>query len=118
MRSACENGIFGDWSTVGFKTDTLPITPEDTTGPDNPDYIQLFTNDIISIFPNPSHGNCTVQFHEQLPVMVQLYGIDGKLLQSIVPNNETINLSLPYSGIFMLRCETEKGVVVRKIVSF
>ncbi len=118
VRSACEDDIFGDWAMISFKTDTLPITPDDTTGPEDPDYIQLFTNDIISIFPNPAHGNCTVQFHEQQPAKIQLYNIDGKLLQNIVPNNETINLSLPYSGIFMLRCETEKGILTRKIVSF
>ena len=118
VRSACEDDIFGDWAMISFKTDTLPITPDDTTGPEDPDYIQLFTNDIISIFPNPAHGNCTVQFHEQQPAKIQLYSIDGKLLQNIILNNETINLSLPYSGIFMLRCETEKGILTRKIVSF
>ena len=111
VRSACENGIFGDWAMVSFKTDTL-------VSPANPDNILSTTNDIISILPNPAHGNCTVQFHAQQPVKVQLYGIDGKLLQSIASNGESINLSLPYSGIYMLRCETEKGVVVRKIVSF
>ena len=52
------------------------------------------------------------------PTNVQLYSIDGKLLQSLVPDNETINLTLPYSGIFMIRCETEKGILTRKIVSF
>ncbi len=114
VRSVCENDIFGDWAMVSFKTDTLipPVIPDDTTG------VNTFAAHNILCYPNPAHGSCTLQFNEERPTNVLLYSIDGKLLQSLVPDKETINLSLPYSGIFMIRCETEKGVITRKIVSF
>ncbi len=114
VRSACEDDIFGDWAMVSFKTDTLipPVIPDDTTG------VNTFAAHNILCYPNPAHGSCTLQFNGERPTNVQLYSIDGKLLQSLVPDNETINLTLPYSGIFMIRCETEKGILTRKIVSF
>lgn len=114
VRSVCENDIFGDWAMVSFKTDTLipPVIPDDTTG------VNTFAVHNILCYPNPAHGSCTLQFNGERPTNVLLYSIDGKLLQSLVPDKETINLSLPYSGIFMIRCETEKGILTRKIVSF
>ena len=116
VRSACENDIFGDWAMVSFKTDTLvpsviPPISGDTTG------VNSFASNNILCFPNPAHGSCTLQFNGQLPISIQLYSIDGKLLQSFIPTSETISLPLPYSGIFMLRCETEKGIIIRRIIS-
>lgn len=110
VRGVCEDSLYSNWSSFRFKT-ASPV-PEDTTG------IQNITDDNILIFPNPAHGNCTLQFNEQQPSSIQLYAIDGKLLQTITPDNSTINLSLPYSGIFLLRCETEKGVMLRRIINF
>lgn len=114
VRGVCEDGLYSNWSNWRFKTaiPPTPEVPEDSTG------IQTITNEGLTIFPNPAHGNCTLQFDEQQPSSIQLYAIDGKLLQTITPNSRTINLSLPYSGIFMIRCETEKRIIVRRIVNF
>lgn len=112
VRGVCDEGLHSNWSMFRFRT--ASTNPEDTTGSG----IHNMINDGLTIFPNPAHGNCTLRFDEQQPSSIQLYAIDGKLLQTVTPTDRTINLSLPYSGIFMIRCESEKGIIVRKIVNF
>jgi hypothetical protein len=115
VRSVCNDSLASDWSFISFKTDTLmPVTP---TIPDDSTGIHSFDANEILCYPNPAHGSCILKFNGQLPTNIQLYSMDGKLLQSFIPNNETYNLSLPFSGIFMLRCETEKGIITRRIVN-
>ncbi|MBO4655789.1 MAG: T9SS type A sorting domain-containing protein [Bacteroidales bacterium] len=131
VRSVCEEEIYGAWAMTSFKTDTLippTIVPGDSTSvipgdsttivPGDSTSIRNCLNNSISVFPNPAHGQCTIQFHEQQPSNVQLFSMDGKLLMSLIPKNETLSIELPYSGIFLLRCKTEKGIIIRRIINF
>ena len=113
VRSACDEELFGTWAMISFKTDTLvpPTIPDDTTG------IVSFSNANFQVFPNPAQGQCTVRFDGPTPSRIQLYNIEGKLLQIITPDAETVPLSLPVSGVYILRIETEEGSFVRKIVN-
>lgn len=78
--------------------------------------IPTFAENSILCFPNPANGQCTLQF-QQKPLSVKLFSVDGKLLQQTTPTSENITLSLPYQGVFILHCETDQGVVVRKIIN-
>jgi len=108
IRGVCDDGLYGNWALKTFKTNA----------PEIPESIQLITDNNVRLYPNPAHGNCTLQFDTQLPTSVKLYAIDGKLLQTLTPTNNSLTLSLPYSGIFMLHCECENGVIVKKIINF
>ncbi len=81
------------------------------------DGIHQLNNSQLSIYPNPSHGQCVVRFANELPQSVKLYSIEGKLIQEVIPSAETIQLTLPSKGIFILCCETENGILTRKIVN-
>ena len=112
VRSVCDESLVGNWATISFKTDTLvPPANPDTTG------VQTFAADHLLCYPNPANGQCFLQFQQEKPLFIQVYGIDGKLLQQITPNSENITVSLPYAGVFILRCETSQGIIIRKIIN-
>ena len=110
VRCVCSSTLVGDWAMLTFHTDTLPVTG-DTVG------IHTYSTLDLQIYPNPAHGQCVVQFEQELPKVVRLYSIDGALLQEMTPQKETMELQLPAKGVFMLYCETREGVVVRKVVN-
>ena len=110
VRCVCSSTLMGDWAMLTFHTDTLPAT-DDTVG------IHTYSSLDLQIYPNPAHGQCVVQFGQELPKVVRLYSIDGALLQEMTPQKETMELRLPAKGVFMLYCETREGVVVRKVVN-
>ena len=110
VRCVCSSTLVGDWAMLTFHTDTLPATG-DSVG------VHTYTNLDLQIYPNPAHGQCVVQFGQEMPKVVRLYSIDGALLQEMTPQKETMELRLPAKGVFMLYCETREGVVVRKVVN-
>ncbi|MBO4655161.1 MAG: fibronectin type III domain-containing protein [Bacteroidales bacterium] len=122
VRSVCINNFFGEWTMVTFHTDTLVppvIIHSDTTGETTGDTtgIQRLAPNLLSVYPNPAHGQCVVQFAQEMPKTVRLYTIAGALIQEFIPTKETMELILPSKGIFILSCEMKEGTVVRKIVN-
>ena len=113
VRCVCDTDHFGEWAMMTFHTDTLvpPVIPEDSTG------IQNFIADGLKIYPNPAHGQCVVHFEKEIPQVIRLYTISGVLCQEIIPSKETIELSLPTAGVFILNCEMKECMVIRRIVS-
>ena len=114
VRSVCNSDILGEWAMVSFHTDTLvpPVIPGDSTG------IADFDNNRLQIYPNPAHGQCIVRFEQEIPQVIRLYTVAGVLCQEITPNKETIELTLPSTGVFILSCEMKEGTVTRRIVNW
>ena len=116
VRCACDNTLYGEWAMLTFHTDTLvppapPVDPEDSTG------IQTFTADQLLLYPNPAHGQCMVQFKQEIPKTARLYTIEGTLVKEIIPIKETFELVLPTPGVYLLVCEIKEGTVVKTVVS-
>ena len=114
VRCVCNSALAGEWSMITFHTDTLvpPVIPDDSTG------IQQYSNDNLFIYPNPAHGQCTVQFGGQLPTLVRLYTLNGSLVWEATPNKDTMEVKMPSKGVFLLVCEKKEGTVLRKIVNW
>lgn len=122
VHCVCGATLEGDWAMVSFHTDTLSVIPEDTTHTEDTTVvdttgIQIFTTQPLTIYPNPAHGQCVVQFEQELPSAVRLYGQNGQLLIETVPTKETMELELPAAGVYLLVCEMKAGVVTRRIIS-
>ena len=112
VRCVCDSTLAGEWAMVNFRTDTLGSPGDnDTTG------IQTYRADNLLVYPNPAKGHCTVRFAHEMPKVVRLYSIDGKLLRQLIPDKETMELSLPTPGIFLLQCEMETGTATHKIIN-
>lgn len=112
VRCVCDSTLAGEWAMVNFRTDTLGSPGDnDTTG------IQTYRADNLLVYPNPAKGHCTVRFAHEMPKVVRLYSIDGKLLRQLIPDKETMELSLPTPGIFILQCEMETGTATHKIIN-
>ncbi len=119
VRCVCDEELFGEWAMMSFHTDTLvppAVNPGDTTGGDTTS-IQRFAANMLTVYPNPAHGQCVVSFAGELPQTVKLYTLDGKLIQETIPTKETIELTFPTTGIFILNCEMREGTLTRKIVN-
>lgn len=106
VRCVCDEDLYGEWAMLTFHTDT-PVH----TG------IQTLSNDNLLIYPNPAQGRCSVQFERETPSVVRLFTIEGTLVQEIIPTRESLELTLPGSGIFLLVCEMKEGTVTRRIVN-
>jgi len=122
VRCVCDSALWGEWAMVTFRTDTLPVIPEDTTVTEDTTVvdttgIQIFTTESLKVYPNPAHGKCVVQFEQEVPGVVRLYAMNGALLLEAVPDKETMELTLPSNGIFLLVCEMKEGIVMRKIIN-
>ena len=116
VRCMCDSSLYGEWTMLTFHTDTLvppapPVEPVDSTG------IQTLTTDQLLIYPNPTQGQCMVQFKQEPPKVARLYTLEGALVKEIIPTKETFELTMPTPGVYLLVCEMKEGTVVKKVVS-
>ena len=67
-----------------------------------------------NLFPNPTRDNFTIQCEGMR--QVEIYSIDGRLVQSLSVNDSECLIEGLESGVYMVRIETDEGSVVRKMV--
>ena len=67
-----------------------------------------------NLFPNPTRDNVTIQCEGMK--QVEIYSIDGRLVQSLSVNGSECLIEGLESGVYMVRIGTEAGNVVRKMV--
>jgi len=79
--------------------------------------------DHFGVYPNPAHDKLTISYpfktHER--VQIDILGVDGKVFysQSVILQpqiNQTINVSAWQGGIYLIRLNTEKGMVTKKFI--
>jgi hypothetical protein len=74
----------------------------------------------ISIYPNPSNSQFTVDFsnYQQADVVIDVYNMVGKLVQSTSSkdvNQMTIDISNQSSGIYIVAIKTSSGTIIKKL---
>ena len=67
-----------------------------------------------NLFPNPTRDNVTIQCEGMR--QVEIYSIDGRLVQSLSVNGSECLIEGLESGVYMVRIGTDEGSVVRKMV--
>lgn len=71
----------------------------------------------VKIYPNPSADIVNVSIPENIKVYESgLFDMTGKMINNIHLIDNTLNISFLPKGIYMLKIETSKGVLTRKIV--
>ena len=66
------------------------------------------------VFPNPSSGSFTIVCEGLKRVSV--YSVDGRLVKAFEDNETECSIEGLVRGVYLVRMETEKGFVVRKMV--
>ena len=79
----------------------------------DPDVLSETQNE-IGVYPNPSKGNFTIVGEGINSVSV--ISVEGKLLKTIVVNGNECHINGLPNGIFVLKIDTDNGVIVNKIV--
>ncbi len=100
----CTNGMTSDPSA------TITLT---TTG------INDYTLDnTVTVYPNPTTGLIQIENGEWRMENVEVYDAYGKLLNTMIVNDHTVNLDLSgyAKGTYFVRVTTEKGVVTKRVV--
>ncbi len=67
-----------------------------------------------NLFPNPTHDNVTIQCEGMK--QVEIYSIDGRLVQSLSVNDSECLIEGLDCGVYMVRIGTKVGSVVMKMV--
>jgi hypothetical protein len=68
----------------------------------------------VEVFPNPSSGSFTIVCEDMKRVSV--YSVDGRLVNAFEVNETECRIEGLERGIYLVRMETEKGIVIRKLV--
>ena len=139
------NGGPGGHGNVLFKIKTLPTLPTNTEVKNKAniyfDYnFPVITNEAkttfavlnnlgfvidtsVSIYPNPtcSKININVNCNDNINCnnaikSIEVFDIQGRILEKIIGNEDSIDLSNKNNGIYFLKINTDKGSKVEKIV--
>ena len=72
----------------------------------------------VSIYPNPTSGDVTLDLSGLNAKTVDLFSMNGQLLNTVVPTNETMTMSLSQyaAGIYFVRIHSDNGVTTQKLV--
>ena len=79
----------------------------------DPDAVSETQNE-IGVYPNPSIGDFTIVGEGINSVSV--ISVEGKLLKTIVVNGNECHINGLPNGVFVLKIDTDQGVIVNKIV--
>ena len=71
-------------------------------------------NSLVSIFPNPTTDKVTIECAGM--TQIEVYSVEGKLVQSVRVENDTYQINGLENGIYMLRIMKGEEMLVRKVV--
>ena len=78
---------------------------------------QLLTNYIISIYPNPTKDNLTIETNINTEQKIEITNLIGQTIYTIYINKKvTINTSAFAKGVYILKLSSDKETIVRKFV--
>lgn len=74
-------------------------------------------DNLVTVYPNPTKDRITISAANNIN-SIQLYDIQGRLLQTVLENNITsvVDLTQRPSGVYFLKVTTDKGVKIEKII--
>jgi len=70
----------------------------------------------IKVFPNPIKNNIKIEFTDIKIKKIELIGINGKLIKTYKSNFNDLKICTISKGSYILKIETEKGVLNKKIL--
>jgi hypothetical protein len=100
--------IFFDYN---FPVDTVPAV---TTFASLSNSIFEFDNS-ISVYPNPTNSRININSDFNIN-SIEVYDVQGRVLETVLGNSKTLDISGKQNGIYFLKITTDKGNKIEKIV--
>lgn len=94
---------------ISARPDVLEFYQRSTLGTDG------FDKDEVVIYPNPSNGVFNIETKLE-SLTYQVISIQGKVLQTGVLNNNTLNLSSYAKGVYLLQLSSDTIRIIKKLV--
>ena len=73
-------------------------------------------NNQITVYPNPATTKLSIDNVELKISSIMIIDLTGKTVKTVIPANNTIDVSNLIKGIYFLQVQTEKGVINRKFI--
>ena len=77
-----------------------------------------FTKDaLVKIYPNPAKNTITIEAESSIQ-SVQMYDVQGRLLQTVMVNSnvQLLNIASRPAGIYFIKITTDKGIKTEKVI--
>lgn len=85
------------------------------------DVEELLEPNLISVFPNPSNGQFNIESNGLIQHGVTIYDLQGRVVylrQQLGATNTLVRLNHFIPGMYVLKVETEDGVIIRKVMFY
>ncbi|WP_158635190.1 T9SS type A sorting domain-containing protein [Formosa maritima] len=80
--------------------------------------IEEFSLDKVSVYPNPVLNDLHIDIHDSIQMIsAKVYSITGQVVLQ-VNNKKDLDTSSLNSGVYLLKIETSKGSITRKIIKY
>jgi hypothetical protein len=74
----------------------------------------FYTEILLDVFPNPFENSVTLNYPEKIESIL-IFNIHGQLIYSQYKTDiDEINLSFLHSGVYLIKVETENGLMIQK----
>ena len=86
-----------------------------------PNSIETFEPEEITVYPNPTNGQLRITNYELRIDNIEVYDVFSKKQLSIVNcqlSIEKIDISLFPAGVYLVKIQTDKGMVMKKVVKY
>lgn len=80
----------------------------------DPTEVQEVVAELVQVYPNPTSGTLFVEGEGEMRISV-VNVLGQKLIETTAEGNATLNLGNDGPGMYLLRIETAKGVMVQKV---
>lgn len=121
VESGLVSGIYEgeDWLIVTYsgKVATVPITISSATTLDIDD--KEIIENTFSVFPNPTSNKLIIKFPvNQTKADISIYNLQGQHIFSkkVTNTNNELIIDEIQSGMYILKIETEKGIISKRII--
>ena len=78
---------------------------------------EIFEKPLLSLYPNPCDEKLSVHTNMQMPIQLNLFDMNGKLLSSTIQTKEEETILVPEAaGVYLLQIKNDKYQSVHKII--